>query len=314
MIIACVVPVIPCIFAVQVNHNCFNEIFLKSKLLQIFVGNFIVVQLFETHPSLNSIVTLYMLETFGASVKLFSSHTPEEICVQLWTNTLNKFNSEGNWHPIELSYQASDAENSHIFGGSFTPTSQGNYQFTYRVRLKRQPEQWQWAGKYGENGYLSVLAPSPEMNWTQGASYVEVMPSVYVGNFIAASNAVDLGFDSVLNLAEEFILDFPPDAGIAYKHLKLKDGAQHPIANEVISIAIAWIEQQLERGKKKVLINCRAGIGRSGSIVLAYCFYKHSQWSYRQALDYIWSKKADIYPHKHLQNSLERLFTRSKSS
>ena len=78
--------------------------------------------------------------------------------------------------------------------------------------------------------------------------------------------------------------------------------------------AIAWIERQLQQGKKKVLVNCRAGIGRSGSIVLAYCFYKHPQWSYRQALDYIWSQKADIYPHKHLQNSLERLFTRIKSS
>ncbi len=253
-----------------------------------------------------------MLETFGASVKLVSTYSPDEICVQLWTNTLNKFNSEGNWHPIELSYQSTESENNYIFGSSFAPTSEGNYQFTYRVGLRQQPEQWQWAGGWGENGYLCILPPSPEMNWTQGASYVEVMPSVYVGNFIAASNAVELGFDAVLNLAEEFILDFPVDTGIAYKHLKLRDGAQHSIADEVIVEASAWIEQQLQQGKKKVLVNCRAGIGRSGSIVLAYCFYKHPQWSYRQALDYIWSKKADIYPHKHLQNSLESLFERER--
>ncbi len=81
---------------------------------------------------------------------------------------------------------------------------------------------------------------------------------------------------------------------------------------EVIGEAIAWIARQLQQGKKKVLVNCRAGIGRSGSIVLAYCFYKHPQWSYRQALDYIWSKKADIYPHKHLRDSLERLFERER--
>ena len=272
------------------------------------------MQFKEIHPPLNSIVTLYMLETFGASVKLFSPYSPEEIGVQLWTNTLNKFNSEGNWHPIELPYQFTESENTYIFQGSFAPTSQGDYQFTYRVGVKRQLEQWQWAGRWGENGYLSIAAPSPEMNWTQGASYVEVMPSVYVGNFIAASNAVELGFDAVLNLAEEFILDFPSYTSIAYKHLKLKDGAQHSIADEVIGEAIAWINRQLQQGKKKVLVNCRAGIGRSGSIVLAYCFYKHPQWSYRQARDYIWSQKADIYPHKHLQNSLERLFTRSKSS
>ncbi len=253
-----------------------------------------------------------MLETFAASVKLTSKYSPDEICVQLWTNTLNKFNSEGNWQAIELPYQSSESENIYIFQGSFTPTSQGDYQFTYRVGVKRQPKWWQWAGEYGENGYLSIAAPSPEMIWTQGASYAEVMPSIYVGNFITASNADKLGFDAVLNLAEEFLLDFPPDTGIAYKHLKLKDGAQHSIADEAIGEAIAWIEQQLQQCKDKILINCRAGIGRSGSIGLAYCFYKHPQWSYQEAKNYIWSKKADIYPHRHLQKSLENLFERER--
>ena len=66
--------------------------------------------------------------------------------------------------------------------------------------------------------------------------------------------------------------------------------------------------------EKKVLINCRAGIGRSGSIGLAYCFYKHRQWSYQKTLDYIWHKKADIYPHAGLQESLEYLFPREKTN
>lgn len=251
-----------------------------------------------------------MLETLGALVEIVSTHSPKAICVQLWTNALNKFNSEGRWHSLELAYKSTLAENHHIFSGSFMPTSEGNYQFTYRMRLKQHPEPWIWAGRWGENGYLSVAAPSPDMNWTQRASYVEVMPGVYVGNFIAASNAVELGFDAVLNLAEEFVLDFPANTGIAYNHLKLKDGAQHPIDDGVIGRAIAWIEKQLQQGKQKVLVNCRAGIGRSGSIVLAYCFYKHPQWNYRQALDYVWSKKADIYPHRRLQGSVERLFPR----
>lgn len=91
------------------------------------------------------------------------------------------------------------------------------------------------------------------------------------------------------------------------------DGAQHPIPDEVLTEAIVWIEKQLQKGKEKVLVNCRSGIGRSGSVGLAYCFYKYPHWSYRQALDYVWSKKADIYPHKNLRESLERLFPREKS-
>ncbi len=148
------------------------------------------------------------------------------------------------------------------------------------------------------------------MNWTQGPSCVEIMPHVYVGNFIAASQAPELGIDAVLNLAGEFSLTFPTKSRIAYKQLGLLDGAQNSISDEVLLKAIAWIDEQLRQGKKKVLINCRAGIGRSGSVSLAYCFYKHRKWSYQQTLDYIWSQKADIYPHSHLQESLERLFPR----
>ncbi len=265
------------------------------------------------HPSLNSHLNLYMLESFSASVKVVGIDSPDNIRVQLWTNTLNKFNSEGNWHGINLHYQSSESKNRHIFQGSMIPSSQGNYQFTYRVRVMEQSQDWHWAGNWEENGFLTVAAPCPEMIWTQGANHTEVMPSVYVGNFISASNAVELGFDAVLNLAEEFLLDFSSATGISYKHLKLKDGAQHPIGDEVISEGISWLEQQLQQGKKKVLLNCRAGIGRSGSMGLAYCFYKHPQWNYQQAQDYIWSKKADIYPHKQLQKSLERLFPRTKN-
>ncbi|MDJ0743749.1 MAG: dual specificity protein phosphatase [Xenococcaceae cyanobacterium MO_167.B27] len=275
--------------------------------------NLVVMQFQEIYPSLDTHLTLYMLETFGASVKLASEYYPDELEVQLWTNTLNKLNSEGDWHPIELSYQSQESEHSYIFQGSLTPTSQGKYQFTYRVGLKRKPGQWLWAGQWGEKGSLNVEAPSPEMIWTQGASYVEILPRVYVGNFIAASNASELGFDAVLNLAEEFLLNFPEATGIAYKHQPLKDGAQHSIADEILAEAIFWIKQQLHQGKKKVLINCRAGIGRSGSVVLAYCFSQYPHWSYQQALDYVWSKKADIYPHQNLQNSLECLFPRVNS-
>ncbi len=271
-----------------------------------------LIQLLEINPALNSHSTLYMLEKFGATIKLKSPYPAQDLKVQIWTNALNKLNSEGNWHPIDLSCQAQTIKDIFIFQGSFSPTGPGDYQFTYRVALKQQPEQWQWAGNFGENGYFRVEAPSSEMNWTQGPSYVEVFPRVFVGNFIAASQAAELGIDAVLNLASEFTLTFPTKSRIAYKHLGLLDGAQNPIPDEVLLEAITWIEKQLGQGKNKVLINCRAGIGRSGSVSLAYCFYKHTKWSYKKTLDHIWRQKADIYPHAHLQESLERLFPREK--
>ena len=272
-----------------------------------------LIQFLEVYPPLNSYLTLYMLEKFGAMIKLKSLYPAFDLKVQIWTNALNKFNSKGNWHPIDLPNQDLIKKDTFIFQGSFRPTSKGNYQFTYRVGLKQHPSQWQWAGNFGENGYLRVEPPSPEINWTQGPSCVKILPHIYVGNFIAASQAPELGIDAVLNLTCEFPLTFPTEYHIAYKQLGLLDGAQNSIPDKVLLEAIAWIEEQLRQGKKKILINCRAGIGRSGSISLAYCFYKHRKWSYQKTLDYIWTQKADIYPHYHLQESLERLFPRELS-
>jgi protein-tyrosine phosphatase len=72
---------------------------------------------------------------------------------------------------------------------------------------------------------------------------------------------------------------------------------------------LIWIDCQRVAGRK-ILIHCRAGIGRSGSLGIAYCFAKNPGWTYQQTLDYVWGKKPDIYPHSQLQASLETLFPR----
>ncbi|WP_199330951.1 dual specificity protein phosphatase [Leptolyngbya sp. FACHB-16] len=261
-------------------------------------------------PSIAEQRSLYMLEFFGASVVLSSAYPVEHLKVQLWTNALSKFNSEGDWHGIDLAYQRQDANGNLVFEGGFRPTSEGDYAFTYRVASNVDPE-WQWAGEYGQDGQLHVKLPSPRGDhWTQGAHYVEIYPHVYVGNFIAASQAEELGIDAILNLASELTLSHPIESGIAYRKMGTLDGAQHPISDDILLASVQWIEEQLQTGKQKILVHCRAGIGRSGSVGIAYCFSKHPDWNYDQTLQYIWSKKANIYPHRNLQDSLERLFPR----
>ncbi len=269
-----------------------------------------VAQFVDVQPSIQAWRSLFMLEFFGASVTLFSPYPAAALKVQLWTNTLNKFNSEGLWHGIDLAYQDQDANGHYRFEGGFRPTSEGVYHFTYRVGLNEDISRWQWAGNFQENGRLLVEPPSPDARWTQGANYVEVWPNVYVGNFIAASQAERLAIDAVLNLATELTLAYSPESGIVYKKLGTLDGAQHPIADEILLGAVRWIDEQLQDRKQKILIHCRAGIGRSGSIGVAYCLYKNPTWSYEQTLQYVWSKKPDIYPHRNLKKSLEQMFPR----
>lgn len=265
----------------------------------------------EMQPSIGDVRSLYMLEFFGASVALSSSHSPENLKVQIWTNALNKFNSEGDWHAIDLAYQRQDPDGNLLFEGGFRPTSEGEYEFTYRVGLEADSSQWRWPGEFSQNGRLSVKLPSPNDRWTQGANYIEVFPQVYVGNFIAASQADELGIDAILNLAAELTLSHPLESGITYQKMGTLDGAQHPIADEILLAAVQWIEEQRQQGKQKILVHCRAGIGRSGSVGVAYGFFKHPDWTYDQTLQYVWGKKADIYPHRNLQDSLERLFPRT---
>jgi protein-tyrosine phosphatase len=276
-------------------------------------SNLSLVQIQDIYPSLHSHITLYMLENFGATVKLLSPHPPQDLIVQIWTNALTKFNSEGDWHSINLIYTPEESQQVSVFQGSFMPTAPGDFQFTYRFCRKNDENTWQWAGQFQENGYLKVELPSPDRQWTQGPNFVEVFPNIYVGNFIAASQAASLGIDAVLNLGEELTLMFPESSPIAYRKMGTLDGASNPIADQILLAAVHWIDEQVNQDKKKILINCRAGIGRSGSVGVAYCFSKNPQWTYQQTLDYIWSKKPNIYPHSQLQDSLERLFPRSTS-
>ncbi|MEM6521783.1 MAG: dual specificity protein phosphatase, partial [Cyanobacteria bacterium P01_C01_bin.70] len=212
-----------------------------------------------------------------------------------------------------IPYIQTTQEEHHQFTIALQPTSPGEFELTYRVRYRDRPDAIQWLGHADNNVRLQIAPPSPNMDWTQGPNHVEVMPGVYVGNFIAASQAAALGFDAVLNMAEELDVALPTEGAIAYRKLGCRDGARYPIPEDYIESAIAWIDQLLAQGKQQILVHCRAGIGRSGSIGVAYCFRHRPHWNFQKTLDYVWSRKPDIYPHNQLQTSLEQLFPRHPS-
>jgi len=166
-----------------------------------------------------------------------------------------------------------------------------------------------------KNGIIKVLLPNEYCKWTHGPQSTEILPNLYVGNFIASCQAVEFGFNAVLNMAEELDPVFNPvgKEKIIYKKLPVSDGAQNPIRSSIISQAIKWIEEQLKKGHI-ILVHCRAGIGRSGSIVLAYVYKTHPHLDYSQVLKFIWSKKSNIYPHRELQQTIEKLFPRKDSN
>lgn len=264
----------------------------------------------EALPALGHWLGRYMLETIHVRL-ILRPHCPiEELQVQVWTNLPTRYNSADTWYAIDLPHTHKTAEGYAQFEQDLKPTSPGEFELTYRICHRDRPDSPQWLSHPHDSVRLHIAPPARDMDWTQGPNHVEIMPGVFVGNFISASQAEALGFDAVLNMAEELDLSLLPEGAIAYRKLSCRDGALHPIPETLIQRAIAWIDEQLAQGKQRLLVHCRAGIGRSGSIGVAYCYRHHPDWSYQQTVDYVWSKKPDVYPHHQLQSSLEKLFPR----
>jgi len=99
----------------------------------------------------------------------------------------------------------------------------------------------------------------------------------------------------------------------AYLKLPCADGSIHEIQREYIKTGVEWIEEQLKH-QRKTLVHCRAGIGRSGSMVVAYIYATNPTLSYEEAKTNAKKLKPDIYPHNGLKESLEALWPRSGPS
>ncbi|KAF9081351.1 hypothetical protein BGX23_000973 [Mortierella sp. AD031] len=99
-----------------------------------------------------------------------------------------------------------------------------------------------------------------------------------------------------------------------HKVISLAPGAHNRISDAILKEAIEFLQQELDEGKK-VLVHCRDGNGRSGSIAVAYIATQLQKKDpqrdrgevYDQALNEIWKWKCDVYPHKGLRQSVERI-------
>lgn len=149
--------------------------------------------------------------------------------------------------------------------------------------------------------------------WQSRAVARQVAPWLWVGNARAAFEADHWGFDAILSLTER--VDFATDRQRATQHLPLQDWGSHRIPDEKIVEAVEWLDDQINQGRH-VIVNCRAGIGRSGSIAVAYLYQHNPVLNYHQVVERARQGdptqgiegKADIYPHIGLQESLERLY------
>lgn len=161
---------------------------------------------------------------------------------------------------------------------------------------------------------FAVLPPKDEA-WQHRPIYEQVAEGIWVGNARAAFEAETHGFDRVLNVADQFNFSMPAER---YKHIPLIDWGTNAIPKEKIDEAVNWLTAQVATGNKTI-INCRAGIGRSGSIAVAYLYANNPHCNYHQVVHMArhghankFPGKSNIYPHIGLKESLEKLYPDSR--
>ena len=253
---------------------------------------------------------MFMLEgmTYKAALEIpdDSGIAPVDVAVQAWTNCYDKNNNEGAWHAIDLAY-IGEEDNNHVYGNTVIITSANDFNFVFRFKYG-DGDDWNWSSTFGENGFSHVEPPRECDQWTQKPDWNDIVSGVSLGNFLAATNAKECGFTHVLNVADNLDMVYP-DNSITYKKLPMQDGACNSIPDEQIKEAVSWLRKS-DRGSNKVLINCRAGIGRAGSVAVAYTFYYFPHMSFEEAYEYV-SRRRFVYPHYGLKETLYRLYRKS---
>jgi protein-tyrosine phosphatase len=91
----------------------------------------------------------------------------------------------------------------------------------------------------------------------------QITDRLFVGNIYDAEKP-PAAVGALLLVAEEYSLAAP--AGLVYDRIPLKEYGEAEIAS--LDQAVTWIERWLS--EHKVMVCCRAGMGRSVSVVMAY--------------------------------------------
>lgn len=230
----------------------------------------------------------------------------EDIRVQAWTNQCDRKHCDGTWHEVNLSYCGSEDGIRHQYGKSVIITGHVDFNFTFRLK-RAVGDKWQWSHGWKQDGFTHVEPPRDNDKWTQGPDYDHIQYAIHLGNFIAATNAKECGFTHVLNVADNLDMIYP-EGGVTYIKVSMQDGAHNPIDESKLQEAVNWLLMHDKDGNK-VLVNCRAGIGRAGSVAVGFVFANNKSLSYEEAYEYVFSKRF-VYPHAHLREQLYRLFPR----
>jgi protein-tyrosine phosphatase len=127
----------------------------------------------------------------------------------------------------------------------------------------------------------------------------QITDTLFVGNIYEAEKP-PARISAVLLVAEEFTP--PPPPGVIYERIPFKEfGEANPAS---LHLAIEWIARH--HADNRVLVCCRAGMGRSVSVVMAYLCCVH-QMAYPDVYQLIMNCRPGACPLPNIQSTIKQV-------
>lgn len=237
---------------------------------------------------------------------------PRQIVVEVWTNQRDSLNTDGEWHAIGLTYRGFRSDQMKVYANRSLMAGQGEFEFNYRARASGDDD-WTWYRSYdGINSRGMVHGPRTSDKFSptlSGPDYNRVVGIVSVGNLVAAGRAKELGFTHVLCTAVELDRPFPEDNGVVFGKVAIQYGAEKPVGQEELDSAVNWIRMSW-KDDHRILVYCKYGFQRAGSVVLAFVLAQNPRMSYEEGLARTTIKRL-VIPHAGLKDTIYKLYQRS---
>jgi protein-tyrosine phosphatase len=126
-----------------------------------------------------------------------------------------------------------------------------------------------------------------------------ITDSLLVGSIVDAQEPPEV-IGTLLFVAEEFTIT--PAAWVDYHHIPFREFAKADPAK--LMQAVQWLEPRVPKGR--TLVCCRAGMGRSVSVVMAYLCCVEGK-TYDDVLKLVMARRPGAMPLPNLQVAIEQV-------
>lgn len=127
----------------------------------------------------------------------------------------------------------------------------------------------------------------------------QITDKLFVGNIHDARQPISQ-ISALLLVAEEYEIDAP--GGVIYERIPFKEYGD--VNSRTLARAVDWVEQHLS--DNRVLVCCRAGMGRSVSVVMAYLCCVDGM-AYGDVLKLVMARRPGAMPLPKLEETIQEV-------